>query len=123
MTTPAEELRTAAEKLRTLAGDATPGPWRQSGIGDYGWSVDTPDVFIAETEDSEKGRADADHIAAMHPAVGAANADLLEAAAGFVDDYPDLTRPHVDDEPCSDHACRIVHAALAVARAINGGQP
>ncbi|MGW2721387.1 hypothetical protein [Streptomyces sp. NPDC001492] len=106
MTTPAEELRTAADKLRTLAGDATPGPWRQSGIGDYGWSVDTPDVFIAETEDSEKGRADADHIAAMHPAVGLALADWLDETARNAEPFGTIS-----------------HHAVNVARAINGGQP
>ncbi|MEJ8671900.1 hypothetical protein WKI71_36710 [Streptomyces sp. MS1.AVA.1] len=122
--TPADELRTAAEKIRILATTATDGPWHQSGIGDQGWTVDTPHAFVAETEDSEKGRADADWIAAMHPGVGDKISGLLEAAAGFVDDYPDLTRPHIDDEPCSDHACHIVHASLAVARAINtGSQP
>jgi len=47
-------------------------------------------------------------------------ADLLDDVAGLIDSCPDLTRPHVDGEPCSDLACRIVYHALAVARAILG---
>src|SRR5690606_15712556 len=39
---------------------------------------------------------------------------------GLIDSHPDLARPHVDGEPCGDLACRIVHHALAVARAILG---
>lgn len=106
MTTPAEELRTAAEKLRGLAATATDGPWHQSGIGDEGWTIASADQFIAETEDSEKGRADADHIAAMHPAVGLALADWLGETARNAEPFGPIS-----------------HHAVNVARAINGGQP
>lgn len=47
-------------------------------------------------------------------------ADLLDDVAGLIDSQPDLARPHVDGEPCSDLACRIVHHSVAVARAILG---
>ncbi|WP_225825627.1 DUF6221 family protein [Streptomyces naphthomycinicus] len=48
---------------------ATLGPWVQSGIGEYGWTVDfgRPGAGV-ETEDSEQGLADADFIAAHNPA-------------------------------------------------------
>lgn len=106
MTTPADELRAAADKIRVLATTATDGPWRQSGIGDQGWTVDTPHAFVAETEDSEKGRADADWIAGMHPGVGGTLADWLDETARNAEPFG------------------VINArALAVARAILGGQP
>ncbi|WP_405634438.1 DUF6221 family protein [Streptomyces sp. NBC_00056] len=52
-----------------LARAATLGPWVQSGIGDYGWTVDfgRPGAGV-ETADTEQGLADADFIAAHNPA-------------------------------------------------------
>lgn len=47
-------------------------------------------------------------------------AGLLDDVASLVDSHPGLNRPHVDGEPCGDLACRIVHHAVAVARAILG---
>jgi hypothetical protein len=106
--TPADELRAAADKLRSLAATATEGPWHQSGIGDQGWTVDAPKAFIAETEDSEKGRADADYIAAMHPGVAKALVGWLEA-----EEFRVLHNGRGPE----------LHHALAVARAINRSQP
>ena len=107
--TPADELRAAAEKLRALADAATPGPWEQTGIGDYGWTVTTPGTHVAETDDSDRGRADADWIAAMHPGVGLALADWLDLAATEYDPAADV------QETDRSH-----DAALAVARAVLG---
>ncbi|WP_086765383.1 DUF6221 family protein [Streptomyces bobili] len=52
-----------------MARAATLGPWVQSGIGEYGWTVDfgRPGAGV-ETADSEQGLADADFIAAHNPA-------------------------------------------------------
>jgi hypothetical protein len=52
-----------------MARAATLGPWVQSGIGDYGWTVDfgRPGAGV-ETADTEQGLADADFIAAHNPA-------------------------------------------------------
>ena len=52
-----------------IARAASLGPWVQSGIGDYGWSVTfgRPGAGV-ETDDSEQGLADADFIAAHDPA-------------------------------------------------------
>ncbi|MFF7335406.1 hypothetical protein [Streptomyces sp. NPDC008150] len=79
--TPADELRAAADRLRNLATAATPGPWTQTGIGDYGWTVSSSTSALVDTVDSEEGRADADYIATMHPGVGLALADWLDTAA------------------------------------------
>jgi hypothetical protein len=48
---------------------ATLGPWVQSGIGDYGWTVDfgRPGAGV-ETADTEQGLADANFIATHNPA-------------------------------------------------------
>lgn len=144
MTSPAEELRAAAARLRelaTAASTATATPVDKGGKPTTHWHFNereqgsgylyaaNPDGPGTRLIHSNAGRGTYPHMrtrhgeyaAAMDPAVGLANASLLEAAAGLIDDHPDLTRPHVTDEPCSDHACRIVHAALAVARQINGG--
>ncbi|MER6492655.1 hypothetical protein [Streptomyces griseorubiginosus] len=112
MTTPADELRAAAEKIRALAATATDGPWHQSGIGDEGWTVASPDQFIAETEDGEKGRADADYIAAMGPNVGEKLARWLDVTA---DSLAANTHPGWQEAVAPD--------ALAVARTLLGGQP
>jgi hypothetical protein len=52
-----------------IARAATRGPWVQSGIGDYGWTVDfgRPGAGV-ETADTDQGLADADFIADHDPA-------------------------------------------------------
>jgi hypothetical protein len=106
VTSASDELRAAATRLRSLATAATPGPWEQTGIGDYGWTVSSSSSALVDTVDSEEGRADADYIAAMHPGVGLALAAWLESEAEFG------LNPGIDP------------AALTVARAINtGGRP
>lgn len=111
MTSPSDELRTAATRLRSLATAATPGPWEQTGIGDYGWAVHFGHSAAGvETQDSDQGRADADYIATMHPGIGTLLADWLDTAAA---NAAALTWPN-----------DFIERALAVARAINtGGQP
>lgn len=105
MTTLADELRTAAETLRRLAEAATPSPWTETGIGDFGWTVGSPTRSIAETEDNEQGRTDAAYIAAMHPGIGVALADWLDETAR-------------NSEPFGSINTR----AVEMARAINGGE-
>lgn len=126
MTTPADELRTAAETLRSLATAATPGPWRQhdTHLGQYGH---TATVLSGERNDTEL-RAwlptmsheswdearnvwnDAAYIAAMHPGVGLAVAELLETAATCLDGHDGVAYP--------SHVVR----AFTVAHAILGTQ-
>ncbi|WP_086559417.1 DUF6221 family protein [Streptomyces africanus] len=52
-----------------IAREATPGPWAQSGIGEYGWGVSFGrNGAGVEADDSDQGRADAEHIAEHNPA-------------------------------------------------------
>lgn len=111
-TTPAGELRAAADELRTLATAATPGPWTQTGIGEHGWTVGSPTTFLVETDDSDQGRADADYIAALHPGVGHALADWLDVEANTW--AGDEVHSRCTPQTCTSEA------ALAVARAVLG---
>lgn len=122
MTTPADELRTAAETLRKLATDATPGPWRQhdTHLGQYGYTAtvlsgegnDTdlrawlPSMSHEPWDETRNAWPDAMYIAAMHPGVGAALADWLESWTGI-----DLYEAGALPEDAKH--------ALAVARQIN----
>ncbi|RSS11375.1 hypothetical protein [Streptomyces sp. WAC08401] len=106
---PADELRTAAEKIRTLSK-----------------AISAPDerdqVFHAEGTDVTQGRTGlydvattqttelADYIAAMHPGVGTALADWLESWTGI-----EMYEAHALPEDARH--------ALAVARQINGTAP
>lgn len=115
--TAAEELHAAAEKLRAAATLASDGPW-----------LATPDVLIGgwavaqSPMESDEGPyladfvrdCDARYIAAMHPGVGTALADWLDAeAATWAGDEV--------HNRCSPQLCTL-EAAVAVARAILGSQ-
>lgn len=129
--TPAEELRTAAEKLRGRAADATPGPWdsmAHSHMKDgcrclscwqaTGWLF-THTQPCEETDAAEhlKDAADcpvdvmsfedAEYTITVHPGVGAALALLLEQSA----------------EAFAGQDVPIDEPALAVARQILRSQP
>ncbi|MFE9448343.1 hypothetical protein [Streptomyces sp. NPDC006739] len=127
---PVAELRDAAAKLRNLIANASYGPWRTEWHGqEYQLQGNHPDptpiaewtYAIATWEPkasehrAECDTADADYIAAMHPGVGAALAELLETEADVADEVrrqsPDLT-----DAQLAAH----VHGPLAIARALNG---
>jgi hypothetical protein len=112
--TPAAILRRASDKLRHLASIASPGPWKTTGIGDYGWTISMPNGLAIETEDSEQGAVDSDYIAAMHPGVGVALADWLDSTAATVDA---VTKRY---PPGADASVHWVAPALAVARAVLG---
>ncbi|MFG3127379.1 DUF6221 family protein [Streptomyces tendae] len=61
-------LRAQLDDDERTARAATPGPWKQSGIGEYGWGVSfsVPGTGV-EAADSDQGRPDADHIARHDP--------------------------------------------------------
>jgi hypothetical protein len=119
--TPTEELRAAAEHLRSLTQAATPGPWRQhdTHLGQYGHTATVlsgernstdlrawlPTMSQESWNETRNVWADAVYIAAMHPGVGAALADLL------------------DDQADGDDEGVINPWALAVARQILGTTP
>ena len=94
----AAELRAAADKLRELAEDATPGPWRlgtdryaalvanrehpdRRAGGGWGWDDASGGCLVAES----MMRPDRAYMAAMHPLVGLALADLLDEVAGHAE--------------------------------------
>lgn len=125
--TPADELKTAAEKLRALATAAstdrsgTPtARWHfkeRSGLHSgylYAENPDGPGVrLILGGSSGPRGRGmhpgmrtrHGEYAATVDPTVGLALADWLDSAA--------IDAEQIGPDPC----------ALAVARAINGGQP
>lgn len=121
--TPAEKLRIAAAKVRTMATPASRGPWH---VGDcelyprwilsdgetdqHGYAADV--IRISEEWADEQSVSDADWqwMAFAHPGLAEPLAFLLEEAAKQADmNVTRAPRHRVD-----------VAAALAVARAING---
>lgn len=131
--TPADELRAAADKLRKLTDDATPGPWLRPLNTRYKATVSAPlpegergswldgidpatgergrcTVAMVPTwsngrHSRQRGGRDLEYIAAMHPGVGTAIADWLDSAAEDAEQIgPDFR-------------------AVAVARHILGSQP
>lgn len=129
--TPAEELHAAATLLRDrLVSAATDGPWHvieyepmirdtynfEAGLGT---TPDEPDIAGHGYEGGGFDRiCDARYVAAMHPGVGAALADWLDAAAAHV---------RASYVCCDSGAHRCYESAapqaLAVARAILGSKP
>jgi hypothetical protein len=94
---PAALLRAAAQHLRSLSQAATPGPWRQhdTHLGQYGHTATVlsgernttelrawlPTMSQESWDETRNVWADAAYIATMHPGVGKALADWLDAAA------------------------------------------
>lgn len=129
-TSPADELKAAAELLRETAGHATPGPWRSHDTwldrGGHTATVltDRPDLNATELvawlptmsstpwDETRNAWRNAGWMALAHPGIGAALADWLdtEAATWAGDEVHDR---------CTEQACTL-DAALAVARQING---
>lgn len=102
---PADELRTAAEKLRKLATGAAPGPWT---VNIWGNVLTARDEEMAEVWPLGSGTGNAEFIAAMHPGVGIALADWLDFEAALIRRVPGAELRGRTER------------ALAVARAING---
>ncbi|WP_416477047.1 hypothetical protein [Streptomyces sp. LKA04] len=117
MSTPADELRTAADKIRELLdslGDCR-GPWyvvnqEQRPYPQRIDNVGVPYLVASTTTDPSHPPTIADYICAMHPGVGEALADWLESWDG-IDLYEAGSLP--ED----------ARHALAMARQINGTAP
>lgn len=80
--TPAEKLRDAATRLREYSNEATEGPWEMGYVTPANRLERIP--AYADLEPSVAGGldpADAAYMATMHPGVGLALADWLDAAA------------------------------------------
>lgn len=87
MSTPAERLNAAAQRLRDLAGSVSGGPWQAAPSETAsGYCVHDGGFEIAFGME----RPDAAFIAAMHPGVALALAELLAKAAWMVGLDPDL---------------------------------
>lgn len=122
---PATELRAAAQLLRdrATAPYVQPGPWHiHEAYGFLRVDNDRDKTREAWTVKSgadlaEENRNTAQWIAMMHPGVGEPLAAWLEDMAGFLDTtrQPDGTQPRL--------ALHNSRHALAVARALLGGQP
>lgn len=139
--TTAEELRAAAEKLRQLAADATAGPWHQHDthldLGGHTATVLTDREDINQTElvawvptwshqpwdTARNAWNNAVYMAAMHPGVGAALAELLDHAALACDATEVAARQVFADDAAGRGRWiegQTDTRALAVARLING---
>ena len=112
MTDQAQELRDAAQRLRTLAEAATPGPWE----ADLEFTTVDATPIRRRQQTQYRGAvaslyttADTEFIAAMHPGVALALADWLAQAAIHV------KGGSLSGHPMSDRA-------IAVARLINGSE-
>lgn len=122
--TPGNELRAQADKLRTLCNAATPGPWTITKVppytdpllmSRYEETPDNGDVLIAGSVDVDP--SDQAVMQALHPGIGLALADLLEAVSNDPDDSA-LDDPGSDRHDACDRAVCAPAAALAVARAL-----
>jgi hypothetical protein len=110
MTTPANEIHAASNRLLALTENATPGPWATAeGTIPHGYRVGTADEteWVAWTGaiTEDRSEADAAFIATMHPGVASALAAWLQVEAFQV---------------MHNGRTATTHHALAVARAING---
>jgi hypothetical protein len=91
MTTPADELKAAATRLRTLLADLGDcrGPWyvvnrEQRPYPQRIDNIGVPYVVASTTTDPSHPPVIADYIVAMHPGVGAVLADWLDATVAEV---------------------------------------
>lgn len=107
MTTPADELRAAAEELRDYASTASPAPWAVNQWGNVETSghEEMAEVWPLQANPG----ANATYIALMGPDVGHALADLLDAIG-----------THLAANTHPDWQEAVAPLPLAVARALNG---
>lgn len=121
----ADELRQAAETLRTRATMATPGPWETGERCVWGLSL-SPSKNYEVVTDGPGGEGgvgstdDADYIATMHPGVGLALADWLDAVATAEDNINDAAPRRLSDDRLSLNIAGWDEAS-SLAHLINGG--
>lgn len=125
----AAELRQASETLRERAEDANPGPWIAGGNAvriRNGMALALTHDTRWDDSDADQKRKDARYIATMHPGVGLALADWLDAMAAVWDgdgkyafgstEQRALAAMDAEPDPTS-----LGGRAFALARLINGG--
>lgn len=115
--TAAAEIRAAAQAIRANAQAATPGPWEPMVLGSEGYAVvqiknGKPSITnrrrrpaTCVMEPFETCKADAAHIAGMHPGVAVAVADWLTFEA--------LTCEMAGETEQTRHALAVARAYLA----------
>jgi hypothetical protein len=129
----ANELRQAAETLRTRAAAASTGPWESFVLGSEGYAVvaDRPEterrrsrIRVARFgwEDWDTDKANAHWVATMHPGVGLALADWLDLTAHRIERVEDSGNftPELLLSMCEQNVLGFT-PALQIARLINGG--
>lgn len=114
----ADELRAAADKLRTVCSAAAPGPWTIANVppftdpllmSRYEETPDDGDVLIVGNIDIEP--EDQAVVQLLHPGVGTALANWLDSTATSL-----AASTHPGWQEC------VAPDAVAVARAINGSR-
>ncbi len=106
----AHHLRTAAAKLREVAGDVTPGPWHVAQQGPY---VRNERNYVADTTASQEPCGDAQFIATMSPPVALAMAGWLEREARIWDEGVRLELEASDQGANYTEALAVANAVLA----------
>lgn len=145
-TTASSELKAAAAKIRATAGAADHGPWevgprhgghdtavfiKQTGDPGIDWVGSTrhylegaTKVFASQVANKTRFRENANHVALWHPGVALLVADVLDKLA---DDSERNARAWVGLVTTDANGLLTAPSweaqALALARAINGGQP
>jgi hypothetical protein len=114
MTTPADELRIAAQKLRALADTA-----QRDLETDVYWTPYTSNAW-AQGFINGFGGVSSEYVAVLPPTVGTALAELLERMAKLAGLYATLHRSETGTTVVEQHPDGTIREALAVARAING---
>lgn len=127
--TPAEELRTAAMKIRGRVASATPGicpHWTHMAVRHIARNCDIEcdhDEHRTLDQPTWDRYEDAPYIALMqNPDLGVALADWLDALAAMATACPEMAHDH-DRPACDDYACDVMGRGIAVARQILGEQP
>ena len=128
----ADVLRRAAERLREVAGEATPGPWWddfggvRAGILPRSRHLVTngfPNVVAITDRRGVGGEADAAYVATMHPGVALALADWLEREAALSIAFDQIVTRHTAAGFTVETEQSSFPQALATARAILGETP
>lgn len=118
---PAARLKLAADKLRTLATAATPGPWEgvvdhhQRGEVNASVWADSIDYYVTEQVTSgERHEDDARYIGLVHPGVGLSIADWLERQGRVAAEVEQYLGEEFQDGALDQN----IHDALAIASQI-----
>ncbi|KOU50548.1 hypothetical protein ADK55_18570 [Streptomyces sp. WM4235] len=117
--TPSEELRAAETLLRSLLEHAAEGPWWGDDLDEVQSSAGQIGRALGTGADGKYPYPNSRYMAAMHPGVGTALADLLERQGKQAEEIEQYLGAQFQDGALDQD----IHDALAVARAILGTRP